>query len=450
MVASLVCCCILGALSAQATPVAAQEAAGASPESGDGEPDRVVQSPGGGYWLIFEAIDGGVSTVEAVGGAPLASYEEVVAHEATIDAGHIDQAGGLAGFVFGVAVSDPSEPIDLACVARLSLTSRVGQTLVPGSNWTRLRELVDPIEHGLIGGFVVLGEPSEEVAETIGALQAVASIGLIVAVDEEGGRVQRLRSAIGRLPPAELQAELNTSQALTELLTAHGKEARELGFTMALAPVLDVGGGPGIGDRAYGNSIEVVAEFGLAAAQGFAAAGLVPVAKHFPGHGRASVDSHISLPTTPDLAELTAVDLGPFVEAIGQRVPAIMVGHLDVPGLTDGIPASLSFPAITELLRGELGFEGLVMTDSMDMGAIVERWTTAEAVELALRAGADVVLLGNSDELTQIHAWIAEAVASGRLESGRVDAAVLQVMSTKGEPVCRAAFDQAGGGSSRT
>ena len=433
---------MLGALSGRGVPALAQEAGETDSGSAGEEPDRVVVSPGGGYWLIFEQSDGSDPVVVAIGGAAEITHSELVALETAVESGQIDRPGGLAGFVVGLATSRPTESLALACAADLPLGVRLGQTLVPGANWTRLDELAEPIAEGLIGGFVVLGEPTEDVAAAISALQLVAPIRLVTAVDEEGGRVQRLRSAIGRLPAAEAQAKAYTSEALTELLTVHGDAARELGFTMALAPVLDVGAGPGIGDRAYGEAVDVVAEYGLAAAAGYAAAGLVPVAKHFPGHGRASVDSHKSLPSTPDLAELATVDLAPFRQAIDRRIPAIMVGHLDVPGLTDGVPASLSFPAITGLLRGDLGFEGLVMTDSMDMGAIVDRWTTAEAVELALRAGADVVLLGNTDELADIHEWIADAVATGRLGSGRVDAAALQVLSIKGVPVCRTAFDQ--------
>ena len=179
-----------------------------------------------------------------------------------------------------------------------------------------------------------------------------------------------------------------------------------------------------------------MAEYGLAVLEGLESIGLVAVVKHFPGHGRASADSHISLPTTPSYEELVEIDLQPFRAAIDGGASVVMVGHLEVPGLTGGAPASLSPEAVQGLLRDELGFDGLTMSDALDMGAITDNWTTSEAVVLALIAGVDVLLLGNDDELDIIHAQVAAAIADGRLDDRCVTEAAARVLAVKGLNGC--------------
>ena len=396
---------------------------------------KVFGAPGGGYWLLFD--DG---QVVPAGGAtePSAADVEQLRADVELSSGPARDVptGAMAGLVTRLYLHDAAVQPLIACTAEMSILARLGQTLVPGINWESLALLIPHVAAGSISGFVVLGRPTAAVADAIEMLTSVAPISLFVAVDEEGGRVQRLRDVAGALPSALVQAATLTPDELEAALTSHGHAMRDLGFTMALAPVLDVGGGPGIGDRAYGDEPAQVAAYGLAAAAGFEAAGLVPVVKHFPGHGRASVDSHISLPTTPSIDELVAVDLEPFRLAINSGVEALMVGHLDVPGLTNGMPASLSSEAITGLLRNDLGFDGLVMTDSLDMGAITDRWATAVAVELALTAGADVVLLGNVDELADIADWMAGAIEAGRVTEDRLTAAAATVLATKSVNPC--------------
>jgi len=397
-------------------------------EQGEGAtPAFVVPVPGGGYWLVF--ADG-----QAV---PVGTDRQPPPDDAVSRPEWPSRSvGRLAGVIASQYLDGPVADIGLACSSDLSLATRLGQTLMPAFDWQELSLAVAPLSSGLIGGVVVLGSPPDEISELITDLRAQAPLYPLFAVDEEGGRVQRLRNALGPLPTASAQALDNTPTALRELIAAHGRGVRSLGFDLNLAPVLDVGGGPGIGDRAYGDEASVVTEYGLAVVAGLSDAGLVSVVKHFPGHGRASVDSHIDLATTPPLAELTLVDLAPFRAAIDAGVTAVMVGHLDVPGLTDGMPASISPAAVSGLLRGELGFEGLVVSDALDMGAITLRWSTAEAVELALNAGVDLLLLGNVDELDQIHAGVMAAVEAGRLAERRVTEAANRVFATKQLNAC--------------
>jgi len=419
-VALISCACLLTVVA----PVEVQAQTTSEPvEQGDGTaPTFVVPAPGGGYWLVF--ADG-----QAV---PVGTDRQPPQDDAIQRPERLARAvGRLTGVVARQYLDGPVTDIEVACTSGLSLETQLGQTLMPAFDWQELPLAMGPLSSGLIGGVVVLGSPPAEVSELIASLRAQASVYPLFAVDEEGGRVQRLRNALGRIPAASTQALENTPTALRELIAAHGRGVRSLGFDMNFAPVLDVGGGPGIGDRAYGNEPALVTEYGLAVVAGLSDADLVSVVKHFPGHGRASVDSHIDLATTPPLAELTLVDLEPFRAAIDAGVTAVMVGHLDVPGLTDGMPASLSPAAVSGLLRGELGFEGLVVSDALDMGAITLRWSTAEAVELALNAGVDLLLLGNADELEQIHAGVRAAVETGRLAERRVSEAAARVFATK-------------------
>jgi len=390
-------------------------------------PPFVVAAPGGGYWLVFP--DGEVT--------PIATDSPTPIGDALVKPGSGPRSTGqLAGVLARQYLSGLEGDIELACMSDLSFATRLGQTLMPAFDWQDLRLASVPLAKGLIGGVVVLGSPPGEVSETIAELRKQAPIPPLFAVDEEGGRVQRLRNALGVLPSAREQARQFTPTELRRMISAHGQEVRALGFDLNFAPVLDVGGGPGIGDRAYGDDPELVTEYGLAVVAGLEDAGLVPVVKHFPGHGRASIDSHVDLARTPPLSEMLAVDLAPFRAAIDSGVTAVMVGHLDVPGLTDAMPASLSPEAVQGLLRTEMGFEGLVISDALDMGAITLRWSTAEAVELALNAGVDLLLLGNVDELDAISDRIIGAVEAGRLDERRVTEAATRVMATKGLNTC--------------
>jgi len=430
VVALVACTCLLTVVAP--VEVRAQTDADPIEQRGRADPLFVVPAPGGGYWLVF--ADGQAT---AIGTDRLPPPGDEIPRPEKLPRA----AGRLAGVVARQYLHGPAAGIELACTSDLDFATRLGQTLMPAFDWQELQLAVGPLSSGLIGGVVVLGSPPSEISEVIADIRARASVYPLFAVDEEGGRVQRLSNAVGRIPSASTQALQNTPSELRELIAAHGLAVRSLGFDINFAPVLDVGGGPGIGDRAYGDEAALVTEYGLAVAAGLNDAGLVSVVKHFPGHGRASVDSHVDLATTPPFTELALVDLVPFRAAVDSGVTAVMVGHLDVPGLTNGMPASLSPEAVDGLLRDELGFEGLVVSDALDMGAITLRWSTAEAVELALNAGVDLLLLGNADELEQIHAWIAAAVGAGRLAEQRLTEAAFRVFATKDLNPCAVLAD---------
>ena len=210
----------------------------------------------------------------------------------------------------------------------------------------------------------------------------------------------------------------------------------DLSVSNALAPVVDVGQGPGIGDRSFSNDPQSVIRNAGAVISGFEQAGVLPVLKHFPGHGRASQDSHFGLPTTPSIESLREVDLLPYQELLKDS-HAVMVGHLVVPSLTGDLPASLSSAAIEDLLRNELSFNGLVLTDSLGMGAISDRWSIPEAAVMALSAGVDIIMISDPSQVSTLLDWLEESLEVGELKEEMVLNSAEKVFALKNVDPCQ-------------
>ncbi len=310
----------------------------------------------------------------------------------------------------------------------------MGQLLLVSAKPDLFEAVVALSAEDQVAGVVLLGTPT--LADISLLLSASVSIPLLLASDEEGGRVQRLGELLGPLPSASQLAATPADEARA-LLEAYGTAMKELGVRLVLAPVVDVGDGPGIEGRSFSADPEVVTVVGRTVVEAYLSAGVVPVLKHFPGHGRASGDSHLGLSVTPPIEELRTRDLIPFIElaAIGA---AVMVGHLVVPGLTGDMPASLSADAINGLLRTELGFDGLVIIDDLGMNAVSARWDNAEAALLALQAGADLVILDGPDQVGQVLDSLVAALEAALLDRSLVDESVRRVLKVKGGvDVCR-------------
>lgn len=272
---------------------------------------------------------------------------------------------------------------------------------------------------------------------------SAAPLPLAVSVDEEGGRVSRLASLIGSQPSARELARTKTADEVYGIALDRGRKMRDLGVTVDFAPVVDVTDAAAdtvIGDRSFGSDPAVVTEYAGAYARGLRDAGVLPVLKHFPGHGHASGDSHTGGVTTPPLDVLMGDDLVPYRTLTGQAPVAVMVGHMQVPGLTGSDPASLS-PAAYNLLRsggyGGPGFGGLVYTDDLSsMGAINQRYGVADAVLRALQAGADNALWITTAEVPAVLDRLEQALASGELNQGAVDASLQRNAAVKGPLRC--------------
>lgn len=255
---------------------------------------------------------------------------------------------------------------------------------------------------------------------------------LLVAVDEEGGRVSRLRSVLGATPPARTLGQKPLHE-ITSVGAERGARLRDLGFDVAFAPVVDADGGAAeaaIGDRSFGVTPVEAGSRGAAFAEGLRRAGIVPTAKHFPGQGGLA-DSHDGQVVSPKpLQEVRTTAAAGFQPALRTGVPAVMMSHVTYPAVGP-LPATLE-PAAYRLLRS-LGFDGVAVTDALGMSAITDRWSVPEATVMALAAGADLVLVNQGDQAVPMRDAIVAAVASGRLPEARLDEAVARVLKLRGE-----------------
>ncbi|TAM56242.1 beta-N-acetylhexosaminidase [bacterium] len=275
----------------------------------------------------------------------------------------------------------------------------------------------------------------EDCAELVARVQAACEdeLPLLVTLDQEGGRVARLRAGAAEVPSAMALGACDDEELCERVGLALAADVRRAGATVNFAPVLDVASDPRntvIGTRSFGDDPERVARLGLALARGLERGGVVAVAKHFPGHGATEVDSHLALPVVAaDAAQLRARDVAPFARAVAGGLRAIMTAHVAVPALDpDGRPATLSKRVLTGILREELAFDGVCVTDCMQMGAIDTTVGSEGGAVEALRAGADLVIVSHSLELAaRIARAIAAAVRAGRLPLARLTEAVARV-----------------------
>jgi beta-N-acetylhexosaminidase len=257
----------------------------------------------------------------------------------------------------------------------------------------------------------------------------------VIAIDEEGGDVTRIAHHGGSPYPGNAALGAIDDVALTEAVyAALGADLAALGVTVDLAPAVDVNtaaDNPVIGTRSFGADTALVARHAAAAVTGLQSAGVAACAKHFPGHGSTQLDSHHELATVDAPAGLLAErDLPPFAAAIAAGVRAIMPGHLRVPELTGDLPASLSHAALTGLLRGELGFTGVIVSDGLEMRAVSDVYGIPEAAVLAVLAGTDLLCLGRDQDqgmYAAVRAALVAAVGAGRLPGSRLEDAAARV-----------------------
>lgn len=336
----------------------------------------------------------------------------------------------------------PAAPVcDLAA---LSPRDKLAQLLTVGIKDAADARSVVSEQH--VGG-IMIGSWTDLSMLSDGSLPDISAAGplpLAVTVDEEGGRVSRLASLIGEQPSARVLAQTMSVDEVYGIALERGKKMRDLGITVDFAPVVDVTSDADdtvIGDRSFGDDPAKVTEYAGAYARGLREAGVLPVLKHFPGHGHGSGDSHTAgVVTTPPLAELQNNDLVPYRTLTTQAPVAVMVGHLEVPGLTGTDPASLS-PAAYDLLRsgnyGGPAFNGVIYTDDLSsMAAINQRYGVAAAVLKALQAGADNALWITTDEVPAVLDGLEKALADGQLNQAAVDAAVQRNIDAKGGVHC--------------
>ncbi|MCV7037811.1 beta-glucosidase [Mycolicibacterium moriokaense] len=332
-----------------------------------------------------------------------------------------------------------------ALLSQLSTRDKLAQLLMVGVHNAADARAVVEAQH--VGG-IMIGSWTDLSMLSDGSLIEIANdavpLPLAVSVDEEGGRVSRLSSIIGSQPPARVLAQTQTPEQVYAIALQRGQAMRSKGITIDFAPVVDVSDAPDdtvIGDRSFGADPAVVTDFAGAYARGLRDAGLLPVLKHFPGHGSGSGDSHTGSVTAPPIADLQNRDLIPYRTLTTQPPVGVMLGHMQVPGLTGNEPASLSPSAYGLLRSGGYGgppFNGPVFTDDLSsMQAISDRLGVPDAALRGLQAGADTALWVTTAEVPAVLDRLEAAVAAGELSMPQVDASVLRMAAVKGpHPRC--------------
>ncbi len=330
-------------------------------------------------------------------------------------------------------------------LSQFTLRQKLAQLLTVGV--TGQADAANVVKTEQVGG-IFIGSWTDKAMlaqHQVEAVQQASRIPLMVTIDEEGGRVSRAKDLIGVAPSAKVIAQTMSPEEFYTFSLERAKKLKALGITVDFAPDVDVTSQPDdsvIGDRSFSDKPEVVAQYAGAFIRALKDAGVGSVMKHFPGHGSGSGDSHTGAVRTPPLDQMQDTDLVPFRQLVDSGA-AVMVGHLDVPGLTTpNVPASIS-PEVMKLLRegtgyGAAPFEGVIFTDDLSgMAAITNRMNIEEAVEAALVAGADNALWITTDAVPKVLDRLEEAVKSGRLPGTQVDKSVLRVAKFKGSaPLC--------------
>jgi beta-N-acetylhexosaminidase len=334
--------------------------------------------------------------------------------------------------------SGPQRP----ALGSLTVREKVAQLVMPwiaGEYWANdnaaLREALRLASEQGVGGFVLgIGASPYDFAAKLNTLQRASRLPLLVAADLESGPAMRIRGGTafpGNMALGATGRELDAY----EVGRVIALEAQAVGIHLVFAPVVDVNNNPAnpiINTRSFGEDPRRVAVLGAAFIRGVAEHGLLTTAKHFPGHGDTGTDSHVAVPVIgADRARLDTLELVPFRAAIRAGVDAVMTAHVTVPALVgpDGPPATLSAAVLDTLLRGTLRFRGLVITDALNMGAIVARYGAAQAAVLAFRAGADILLMP-ANAAAAIDA-VTAAVQSGEVSEARLDSSVTRVFAAK-------------------
>ncbi|MEW6544575.1 MAG: beta-N-acetylhexosaminidase [Nitrospirota bacterium] len=326
-----------------------------------------------------------------------------------------------------------------------ALRDQIGQLFMLGFAGTSVSaELADLLREYKPGGVILFARNLERVEQIVALTNGLQKLSpdspLLIAIDQEGGRVSRLPAGFTIFPPCALLGSCQPTERALDLAyraaAVTASELRAVGVNMNMAPVLDVNTNPAnpiIGDRAFSADPAAVSELGLATLRGLQDRRVVACGKHFPGHGDTEADSHKELPVVRASRErLQTVELLPFRHAIRHGLATIMTAHVLYPALDENAPATLSAPILTGLLRNELGFDGVVLTDDLEMQAIGDHYGVGEAAVLALQAGADLLLICQERE-RQVAAMqtVRRAVEDGTIAPSSLEASLRRIAALK-------------------
>jgi beta-N-acetylhexosaminidase len=338
--------------------------------------------------------------------------------------------------------ASPGDEIETR-ISSMSLAQKVGQMLLAGLEGTTVdKSAKRMISEDHVGGVILfkdnLGGIARSVNLTNGLKKANAGnpAPLFMSVDQEGGRVSRLPKEFLSMPANAVVGKTKDAGLAEQMGGLIAKQLKLLGFNVDFAPVLDVNSNPKnpvIGDRSFGSTATVVTDMGVAELKGIRGGGIIPVVKHFPGHGDTAVDSHLDLPVVQKTAaQLERMEWVPFKAAIDSDTEAVMVAHILFPEIDPDAPASFSKVIIGDHLRGKLGYDGVVITDDLTMGAIAKNYGIAEAAVRSVEAGSDILLVAHGyDTAHEVFMALMNSVAAGRISEARIDESVARILKLK-------------------
>ncbi|SDK94656.1 beta-N-acetylhexosaminidase [Clostridium cochlearium] len=325
----------------------------------------------------------------------------------------------------------------------MSLDEKIGQLLVVGFDGYDINENIEKlIKENHVGGVILFSHNIENAHQLINLTNALKTLNshnkipLFISVDEEGGRVSRMPREFKKLPSNKIIGKINNSNLSYNIGRIIAKELTFLGFNMNFAPILDINSNPQnpvIGDRSFGNNVDIVSKLGIKTMEGLRDGNIISVVKHFPGHGDTSVDSHVGLPLiNHDMKRLKEFELMPFKKAINNNVDVVMISHILLPKIDPAYPATMSKTIITDVLRRYLNFNKVVITDDMTMGAITNNYTISDAAIKSINAGTDIILVCHGyNNQTAIITSLKEAVKNGTITEDRINESVYRILKLK-------------------
>ena len=335
---------------------------------------------------------------------------------------------------------EEKEPIDDK-INSMTLDEKIGQMIITGFNGSEYNDDMDRlINEYKVGGVILFARNIEDSNQMIDLTRALQennnNLPLFISIDEEGGRVSRLPDDVEKFPSAFTIGLINDQQTAYENGKEIGYTLKRLGINLDYAPVLDIYSNENntvIGDRAFSKEESIVSTMGIATMEGIEDADIIPVVKHFPGHGDTEVDSHYGLPIVyKTLEELRNFEFIPFVKAIESGCDVIMVSHIILNEVDSSNPASLSKIVINDILRRDMNFDKVVITDDMSMGAITSIMSIEEACIKSIEAGCDILLLGNAyEEIEQVINSIKLKLYNGEISEEHINKSVKRILELK-------------------
>jgi beta-N-acetylhexosaminidase len=321
----------------------------------------------------------------------------------------------------------------------MSIDEKLGQMVIGG--YDNINEIKPIISENKLGGVILYKNNITSVSQTINDIDSLKQsnlqnkVPIFISVDQEGGSVNRFPASMDTFESALSIGDKNDPVYAFNSGVKIANAMKQLGFNLDFAPVLDIFSNPKntvIADRAFGRTPDRVSEIGIQVMKGLQSENIIATAKHFPGHGDTVVDSHVGLPiVNKTIEELNSFEFKPFIEAINNNVDMIMIAHIEL-STVDDLPASLSNKVVTGILRNQLGFKGVVITDDITMGAITQKYTLSKAAVMAVDAGCDIVLVakGAQNSVLVLNS-LKSAYENGELTEQRIDESVYRILSLK-------------------